>query len=579
MAGLKILNKANCIFYCPVLLGIIEPFQIGSHFKDGNAEVLTQSAALNGLGICMTLTAASLGIPQLCTLRLAANWTNGIETTKTSNSIPMLNQLAEMPCPVGSLIKTIAFPDTSIAVSTLFSQAENLKKAAEKLLEAAEKLPAEQAEKFKQLSDTFKEKAALIKQDATEYPKKNQFLVPEEKTFFEQPAEKIAAPEKTPVPHVQKLEPEISSAKSLCAYGTCENLSECPYLKTPDTIPTQGAAAKLRKNSPVKEQSYDSRCEPLMEKYQTSWGNQAHHIISIKAAYCQYRELVKLGNYFGYDINCQENCAFLPSWERGDGYGEKNTHYKKAQAYEVMRISGLQWHVGQHDYAVQIPEAILQKYPKLRGMDCYNTRINKEVQAVLRRCQQKFRGKCLEKHYASYRTWFLAQMNGLSRTIEEHLDIFGMYPKDSFPYYVSLESLKFAYEIPQSRKVVVIHQTASSWVLKKYHYTNYISQSYFQLLLMETKMLADTQNHRDETIRKLILFCENVSCFIVIDETQSFRLPFHFRAAVCYLQKEDTDKIHNHISALFAEQAENGSQDYISPKAMIHQRLKECQLL
>ncbi|MDE6849196.1 MAG: hypothetical protein K2J44_07600 [Ruminococcus sp.] len=155
-------------------------------------------------------------------------------------------------------------------------------------------------------------------------------------------------------------------------------------------------------------------------------------MISINDTYCRYPELVKLGNYFGYDINRMESCYFLPSWEKGNGYGGKTTHYKKAQAYEVMDVSGLQWHVGQHNYCVELPQEIISKYQQLSTMKCYSDVINEDVKKIVKIFQRRFKNGCPLENYENNREYFIRQMNGLSGKIEEQLDIFGLTRKTAY---------------------------------------------------------------------------------------------------------------------------------------------------
>ena len=546
--GNLLLNK-TCIFRCPNLAGAIQIQQMNHQFQNGTATALTVNTCLSGVGICSVLTAAANGVPTQCTLKMAKNWSSGIELFKTVNGVALLNQNAKIICPVGGVISAFSLP--VIPVPVIPDVSAVMPETASNLNESVTSAETNQ--------NTAKTEQTPEKSESSEASEKTESQsVPEQEQQTEQ-------------------EQSASQNQNISVCPTCEKADICRYRLTPDTISTEGAAAKLRRNSPAKETAYDMHCDRLMEQYQTSWGNQAHHMISVKAAYCQYPALVKLGNYFGYDINYEENCYFLPAWEKGDGYGEKNSHYKKAQAYEIMKISGLQWHVGQHTYAVTIPENVLEKYPHLRGMVCYNTRINQDVKAILARCCEKFGDTCLEEHYEEYRLWFLGQMHQLSEQIEEHLDLFRSYPKDSFPYYVSLEALRFAYEIPRSGKVISVHRTSGKWVLRKYRYTNYLRNDNFELEQTETLTLALTEHHRDETVRKLILFCENVSCFLLIAETGTFQLPFTFRVRSCCIRQEDN--IRSHFSAMLAEMAENQENQYLSPKAMVYKRMEECGLL
>lgn len=318
----------------------------------------------------------------------------------------------------------------------------------------------------------------------------------------------------------------------------------------------------------------------MMERFQISWNNQAHHLISINAAYCHYPQLVKLGNYFGFDINGKENCCFLPCWESGDEYGQKAPHLKKAQAYEVMKASMLQWHVGQHSYRIEIPESIRQKYPELRLIENYNDLINRQLKMILAECQERFGGICPEEQFEEHRTWFLHEkMMALSSEIEKRLDLFKGTGRDSFPYFVSLEALRYAYEVPRSGKVILIHKTQTQWIFRRYHFTNYAKDPEIQLKLLDNQPLSITDTHHVATIRRIILFCENVSCFLAIDETDTFNLPFSYHVKMQHISTAEQKKIESHFSAMLAERSEFGYEEYISPKAMIAERLKECGLI
>ena len=552
----RILNKRNCTFICPSLQGTITITQPPNQVNDGNGTPLTQNQAkLSGNGICAILTAAAGGTPTSCTLKLCGNWIAGFELQKKLNGDMLLNEDAKMACPVGSII-SVQKPMLPIPPVMPVVSAGSMSSTPETQSSAPQK--AKQPEPFSASPEAAENKPPETKAKESAGSKESGKKEPEQ-----------AKSEEPAVPYEEPMQ---------C--NNCKEKADCPYMQAPDTINTDGAASKLRKNSPGKERDYDEKCDRSMEKWQRTWGSQAHHMISAKAAYCQYPELVKIGNYVGYNINCQENCYFLPAWEHGDGFGQKNEHFKKAQAYEVMRMSGLQWHVGNHSYHMsELPESVMEKYPQLREMLCYNDRINQDVQKILDEFQKHFKDTCLKKRYEECKSWFFEKMNALSMQVEEHLDLFGMYPKDSNPYFVSLESLRYAYEIPRSGKVISVHKTASAWILKRYRYTNWLHDAYYGLDHLETKVLADTENHREKTIRDLILFCENVSCFLLIDETESFRLPFSYRVNSRSVSREETEQVSSHFTAMLASQADNGEDEYLAPKAVIKKRMEECGLL
>lgn len=528
----RILNTNNCVFTCSALNGKITVIPSPPTFKDGNGQALTKNTKLCCNGICSILTSAAGGTPTPCPQTCIGGWIKGIESNKKINNVSLLNQDAMIMCTVGGQITAKLLPMTPpVAVD----------------------IPA------MPVADTG------IGHNETAGNTDRKENVKEENSPDNRDTEKKEVQEeKSPEKEKKKYD------FVLCAYENCEKAESCPYIQAESTIDTKGAASKLRRNSSAKEKDYDELADIRMQKYEISWGNQAHHMISVNDAYCRYPELVKLGNYFGYDINCMENCYFLPSWEKGDGYGEKTTHYKKAQAYEVMDVSGLQWHVGQHNYRVELPQEIISKYPQLRTMKCYSDRINEDVKKIVKIFQRRFKNICPEENYESNRKYFIKQMNGLSGKVEEQLDIFSSYPKDSIPYYVSAESLRYAFEIPRSAKVILVKKEENDWIFCKYKYTRYQKNGNC-VFTDETGRLV----YKDK--RECILFCENVKCFLIADESRSFSLPFDYCVYTQYIGDSDIDKKDMHFSALTASVSDKGS-GYVFPKRMIGERLKECGL-
>ena len=536
----RILNDNNCEFYCPVMLapGSITHSPPGHTFKDGDGYALTKNTALSGNGFCKFLTATANGVLTSCTLQGYSIWTAGFEPSRKINGAPLLNEAAVMLCPScpAGVITVIMKPPISIPP----------------------------------IGDFLPEigvKTGGTAQDPSKLHSGPEGTPPREQ------------PEPAETEHLVRQQEE-KQADALCEI--CERANECRYIQTPDTLPPdKNASNTLRENSSEKEAAYCELANKKMEESHISWNKAAHHMISRNAAYCNgnYRQLVKLGNYFGYDINCQENCCFLPCLGKDDaGFRKKESHFKNAQAYEVMKASGLQWHVGNHQYTVNLPESVLNRYPLLKEMDCYNVKINKELEKIQGKCQERFHNVCIEKDYEEHRRWFMEKMNGLSAEIEKHLDMFSRNPRDSHPYFVSSKALKYAYEIPRSGKVISIHKTKTQWILKRYQYTNYQKDPDIQLNLLETKALADAENHRDATIKSLILFCENVTCFLVIDETMTFKLPFSYMAKPLYISYEDANKVKSLFSEMLAEQVDSEKDEYVCPNVMIYQRLKECGL-
>ncbi|MDE6101412.1 MAG: hypothetical protein K2F73_00330, partial [Ruminococcus sp.] len=174
------------------------------------------------------------------------------------------------------------------------------------------------------------------------------------------------------------------------------------------------------------------------------------------------------------------------------------------------------------------------------------------------------------ENYEENKKYFIETMNALSGEIEEKFDIFGMYPKDSIPYYVSAEALRYAFEIPRSEKVILVKKEGNDWIFCKYKYTKYLKNNN-QVFTEETDRLV----YKDKNA--CVLFCENVKCFLVADESRSFELPFKYDVYKQYISDSDTERKDTHFSAIISVASDKGSS-YVFPKKMISERLKECGL-
>ncbi len=554
-----ILNKENCSFWCPSSPSVsFSVQQVNQTFNDGSSDALTIDTMISGMGNCVIQTAAASGTPVPCSLIDSSSWISGIELNKRINGRCLLNQDAKQVCPFSPAAPVQARIIPGIPSFPHFSNLDSFSGG-----EISSDTPITDAA---DTSSGIPNNDGALQNNQTEIP-----LVTQQNNNF------------VPTNENDTENDEVINSKAqdcFCNYGNCNKSATCPYANAPDTISTVGAAAKLRKNSSVKYEKYISRTDEIMNRLQISWNNQAHHLISINAAYCAFPLLVKLGNYFGFDINCEENCAFLPCWESGDGYGQKDSHFKKAQAYEVMKGSGLQWHVGQHSYRIDLSKKIMQNYPELRTLKSYNKLLYAKLEDIMRECQIKFNSVCLEENYEVYRKWFIQDnMLALCAEIEQSLELFKTNGKASFPWFVSLEALRYAYEIPRSGKVILINRTQTYWKFRLYHYTNYLRDSDFQLKLLDKSCLTVTDTHHKKTIKRIIDFCENVTCFLVIDELNAFRLPFSSQVNMQYISSDDQQKIKSHFSAMLAESNRSDEDNYISPNAMIHKRMKECGLI
>ncbi len=556
----RILNKSNCVFYCPSSpLVKFNIHQINNNVNDGTGITLTTQAQLSGVGNCAIQTAAAGGAPVPCNFQTSSAWISGIEIDKAINNANLLNEDAKQICPI--------CPTSPIQIQFMIPP----------VLPTVLAMPSV---------------VSFSNNDTTPENNNVQFLgVSQENNIDNILFQEESARNEKPISSSKSENNEVSPQlkECLCAYSNCEKSSSCQYVNTSELLSfsSQKPSQLLRSNSIEKYNKYYEMVSEKMKKYQISWDEQAHHMISVKDGYAEFPILVKLGNYFGYDINCQENCCFLPAFERKEGFGKYTEHLKKARAYDVMKASGMQWHVSHHDRLVQVPDPILIKYPELQnaaqdgGLKTYKDLIVEKLRIFMQECQQRFETICISENYEEHQAWFLKKMHGLSREIEERLHAFKQRGRNSFPYFVSPEAFRFAYEIPRSGKVILIYKTQTQWVLQRYQFKNTVRDPDIQLDLTENERFSIAERHRPETVRSIILNCENVSCFLVRDDTHSFKLPFSYHVHMQYISQSDCSEfsIKNHFAAMLAELSELGEDEYISPQLMKKERLKECGLL
>ena len=167
------------------------------------------------------------------------------------------------------------------------------------------------------------------------------------------------------------------------------------------------------------------------------WSHQAHHLVSVKQAFAKFPELVKVANACGYDINCARNCIMLPSYEEGHGNLSKDD--KKASAYRVMALTGMQWHVSHHGHPIEDEEVKRQVYKYLGRrvkIKTYEELLTEKVGKI----------KIPEDGVICPKE-ILNALNKISDTVREKLAAFKDNPKLSYPYYVSREAYAYAFKL------------------------------------------------------------------------------------------------------------------------------------
>lgn len=318
----------------------------------------------------------------------------------------------------------------------------------------------------------------------------------------------------------------------------CSDKENCNYFNS--SLDIKNNSSTLSKNfksyRTIEWDNYLSFHEQKNQELKTgNWKIAAHHIISgnqvlmskNKEGELKYGALIKLANYFQYNINNALNCIMLPTNESNFGQMEKLN--KTASAYEVMGYMKRQWHVGGHQYTIdketlQSMETFYQKYPEQYVSSStsdffknYKLAMEEEMDKLLMKYS---RSQCWKKNYHKKQECFLNDLNNLSLKIEKYLLNFGENPKKSFPFFVSKVAVEYAFDLPRTSKIVVIYKSKDSIHAKRIRLERYLKN---ELEIVPVEKEDIKINDREVFIR----FCENVMHFIIDSKLSSYVLPFN----------------------------------------------------
>lgn len=371
----------------------------------------------------------------------------------------------------------------------------------------------------------------------------------------------------------------------LCDYQNCNERDECEYIKSLHTpLSINNDAAKLEKNF---KNQYKEKYDAYIEKNQVNnekstegnWSWAAHHIISGNQIFSKHPCLVNLANFYKYDINNADNCILLPTTHSFEG---KQGIVKQANGYVAMDLMKQQWHVGGHEYTLE-SETVdeINKYlEKLSSSDIEFYRNYVEaVEHEINILESKYKKKsCRKKNYDEKQKRFIENMNRVSNKVMNKLLDFENGYKKSYPFYVSKEAYKFAFDVPKRKKFIVIYKInrLSKTIIcaEKFNMTRYSKDDY--------KVVFSSVGEAEIIDSKsFIIFSENVKYFInftkgeylipwiidknreyVIDDTMTQKFVSDYCA-------ENEQKI-----VAFVEGRENGEMYYDSSTKIIRERMK-----
>lgn len=282
---------------------------------------------------------------------------------------------------------------------------------------------------------------------------------------------------------------------------------------------------------------------------------QAHHVISGRQVFqplekgktspCKNENILRMAHVCDYDVNRAENCIMLVSNSEDEAENEKlelkrpsgaadEKEVKAAEkflnAYESMQGAKLQWHVGNHSYKFS-PEALEQ----LKGRIKFYTKKDGEVVSyaeLLARELEKI-NRLIEKEVMTDRKpicprTFIRRMDKLSGKIRVKLEAFATGYHLSYPYYVSKEAYNFAFQLPQSFRLITVQRDGSDIKLKKFSISRKMDGT-ISAALYDPLMGGGAEGSfsKPQDRNALIRFCANLEYFIFFGQTGADTMPFH----------------------------------------------------
>ncbi len=254
--------------------------------------------------------------------------------------------------------------------------------------------------------------------------------------------------------------------------------------------------------------SYKNKFFSIEEEYRIfdkiSCGNAAHHILSTKDVLEQdkLKFVVKLANFYGYDVNESYNCIILPGLNTYEERNKGEFHVKFSQMpefekrkfkYYSMQEVGRQWHGGGHG----------RDFENEHNISCYATEVANLLYTYMRK---ETKGHCRieETCYEQDKQRFFKIIHHVIDLVRKQLILFETDPQKSFPYFVSADAYDYAFRVFHIW-VLVFQKVdggleASKYVLSRKQGKNYVDR--------RGRKRFDTGKRK--SLARLVAFCEQI---------------------------------------------------------------------
>lgn len=238
---------------------------------------------------------------------------------------------------------------------------------------------------------------------------------------------------------------ETNMEYALCDYKSCNMAKECQYLHTSnavkETIESKNAA-ELKKN--MGRDAFDlyaGDCSIIAASlYGSSMYSIAHHhIIPVNQCFKKFPEIVKMANFYGYNINKAENGISLPTMNTG--YDKQPFDLRKKIAFHAMKNLGKQWHKGGHQYSCKISSEIDNVL--LKPFLNYEDAVDRELTSLRIKYNNEIR--CRVENYKQQAEEFTKIMDYICGKVAGKLRRFEDEPRKSDPFFISKIAFFYTY--------------------------------------------------------------------------------------------------------------------------------------
>ncbi len=243
----------------------------------------------------------------------------------------------------------------------------------------------------------------------------------------------------------EKKDDILNVEYALCDYKNCDNAKNCEYLKASHTLKETNEsknAYELKIN--MGKDTFDLYAGDCSAIATSLFGNYMysiahHHIIPANQCFKPFAEIVKLANYYGYNINKAENGISLPTMNLG--YDKQPFELRKKIAFNAMETLGRQWHKGGHKYSCNISAEIDNVLP--RPFKHYKDAVDAELTSFDLKLNEEVR--CRACNYEQQAAEFSKTMDHICERLAKKLRRFEDDPRKSYPCFISKLAFYFAY--------------------------------------------------------------------------------------------------------------------------------------